>query len=294
MWCSRGSETGEPTSKERERVKGAEGIYRETGPRGARYFARRRDADGKERTKVFDILKDAREHRTTSLATREREAERARGHGITVNDVADNYLSQHPHWRDSTRATQTAGLGPIRAALGKRNVKAVRTSDVKRYLTTLHRDGRTAKTQEATRALLRAVFHIAADDGLIGRNPMPAVKNIRDQRAAEERDTRLTEAQIDALRERLPSDEWGRFLTFILGTGMRGSEVAGLTNDPVDFLRKRIRWTGNSPRAALATPCSDHPRERTAPGGCRCVPTPARCSRSNSAPTLSPSRGLCG
>lgn len=241
VWYSRGTEIGEPMNRERERVKGAEGIYRETGPRGARYIARWRDANGRERTKVFDHLKDAREHRATALATREREAERARGHGITVNDVADTYMSQHPHWRDSTRATQVARLGPIRTALGEHEVQSVRASDVKRYLSTLHKDGRTAKTQEATRALLRAVFQVAVDDGLIDRNPVSAVKAIRDQRTAEERDARLTDAQIDALREHLPSDEWRRFLTFILGTGMRGSEAAGLTWDRVDLLHKRIR-----------------------------------------------------
>lgn len=228
-------------SRIRERVKGAEGIYRETGPRGARYVARWRDANGKERTKVFDQLKQAREYRAAALANRERESERAKGHGVTVNDVADLYLSQHPHWRDSTRATQVARLGPIRATLGAREVQSVRASDVKQYLGTLHKDGQTAKTQEASRALLRAVFQVAVDDELIARNPVSAVKAIRDQRTAEERDARLTDAQIDALREHLPSDEWRRFLTFILGTGMRGSEAAGITWDRVDYLHKHIR-----------------------------------------------------
>jgi len=200
-----------------------------------------RDANRNERTKVFDHLEDAREYRATFLATRERDAERAKGHGVTVNHVADTYLSQHPHWRESTRATQVARLGPIRAALGECEVQSVRASDVKKYLGTLHKDGQTAKTQEATRALLRAVFQVAVDDGLIDRNPASAVKAIRDQRTAEERDARLTDAQIDALRKHLPSDEWRRFLTFILGTGMRGSEAAGLTWDRVDLLHKRIR-----------------------------------------------------
>lgn len=47
-------------ARNRERV--AEGIYKETGPRGTRYLVRWRDAQGKDRTRTFARLKDAREH----------------------------------------------------------------------------------------------------------------------------------------------------------------------------------------------------------------------------------------
>ena len=225
--------------RKRERV--AEGIYKETGPRGTRYLVRWRDAEGKDRTRTFARLKDAREHRADALANREQEAERARGRGVTVDDIADTYLAQHPQWRDTTRSTQVARLRPIREALGTREVQTVKASDVKQYLGQLHKDGRTPKTQEATRALLRAVFQVAVDDGLIDRNPVASVKAIRDQRTAEERDARLTDEQLAALSEHLPSDEWRRLLVFVLGTGMRGGEAAGLSWDRVDFLHARIR-----------------------------------------------------
>lgn len=225
--------------RKRERV--AEGIYKETGPRGSRYLVRWRDAEGKDRTRTFARLKDAREHRADALANREQEAERSRGRGVTVDALADTYLAQHPQWRDTTRSTQVARLRPIRETLGTREVQTVRASDIKQYLGQLHKDGRTPKTQEATRALLRAVFQVAVDDGLIDRNPVASVKAIRDQRTAEERDARLTDDQLAALSEHLPSDEWRRLLVFILGTGMRGGEAAGLTWDRVDSLHARIR-----------------------------------------------------
>ncbi len=60
-------------SRIRERVKGAEGIYRETGPRGARYVARWRDANGKERTKVFDQLTQAPSRRVSRPGEESRE-----------------------------------------------------------------------------------------------------------------------------------------------------------------------------------------------------------------------------
>jgi integrase len=200
-----------------------------------------RTAAGEERTKVFPRLQEAREYRATALANKEQEAERAAGKGITVRNAADTYLTQHPHWRDSTRATHVARLSPILEALGEMQVQEVKTSDIKRYLSKLHREGKTAKTQEATRALLRAIFQSALHDELITRNPVDAVKAIRDDRSAEERDARLTDEQIAELSKHLPSDEWRGFLTFILGTAMRGGEAAGLTWDRVDFLHRRIR-----------------------------------------------------
>lgn len=56
-------------ARKRERV--GEGIYKETGPRGTRYLVRWRDAQGKDRTRTFARLKDAREHRADALANRE-------------------------------------------------------------------------------------------------------------------------------------------------------------------------------------------------------------------------------
>lgn len=230
---------GGTMTRKRERV--ADGIYKEEGPRGMRYLVRWRDAQGGEHSKVFARLKDARDHRAEMQANRDREAERARGQGVTVNEVADIYFGQHPHWRATTRESVRARLTPIRAALGEMEVQAVRASDIKRYLGDLHKQGRTPKTQEAARALLRAVFAVAVDDGFIDRNPVTPVKAIRDNRTAEERDARLTDDQLAAIARHLPSDEWRRFLTFILGTGMRGGEAAGLSWDRVDRLHARIR-----------------------------------------------------
>jgi integrase len=230
---------GGTVSRSRERV--AEGVYREVGVRGTRYVVRWRASDGQQRTKVFPRLQEAREFRSAAMANRQEEGERAAGKGITLGAVADTYLAQHPHWRESTRSTQVARLTAIRENLGEMPVQVVKTSDIKRYLSKLHKEGRTRKTQEATRALLRAVFQCAVDDGLITRNPVDAVKAIRDDRTAEERDARLTDAQLDAIRKHLPTDEWRGFLTFILGTGLRGGEAAGLTWDRVDFLHKRVR-----------------------------------------------------
>lgn len=247
-------------TRKRERV--AEGIYRETGPKGSRYLVRWRDSAGTQHTKVFAKLQDAKKHRASAIANKEQEAERAAGKGITVGDVADTYVSQHPHWRESTRSTQVARLVGIREALGHMDVQAVKTSDVKRFMAQLHREGRAAKTQEAIRALLRAVFQTAVDDGLISRNPVAAVKVIRDNRTAEEKDARLTDDQLASISKHLRSDEWRRFLTFILGTGMRGGEAAGLTWDRVDFLHKRIRVDRQLVSANYGEPILGEPKTK--------------------------------
>lgn len=85
------------------------------------------------------------------------------------------------------------------------------------------------------------MYQTALQGGLITRNSVDAVKATRDEKAAEYRDAQLAHEQIAALGEYLASNEWRRFLTFILGTAMHGGEDAGLTWDRVDFLRSRIR-----------------------------------------------------
>jgi integrase len=230
---------GGTVGRKRERYEA--GIYKETSPRGTRYIARWRGASGEEYSRAFPKLQDARDYRNEALAHRKRDAEKVKGKGVTVSDVADIYLAQHAAWRDSTRSTQESRLTSIREAFGEREIQSVNTSDVRKFLSGLHAKGRTPKTQEATRSTLLAVFQVALDDGLVTKNPVAAVRSITDKRTLEDRDARLSEEQVQTISEHLPSDEWRRFLYFILGTGMRGGEAAGLTWAHVDFLHNRIR-----------------------------------------------------
>ena len=212
------------------------GVYKETGPSGVSYVARWKES-GRTRSRSFPRLSDARRFKAEQVANPTASQGSQAG---SFAALADRYVKLHPNWRDGG-ATQRTRLKPLVAHFGDLPASQISTSHVRGYLADLASKGQAASTQEATRALIKAVFQVAVDDGELGRNPVAPIKAIRDPRTSEEKDARLTDQQIEQLAQHMPSDEWRRLVWFILGTGLRGGEAAGLTWEKVDFLRQRIR-----------------------------------------------------
>ena len=224
----------------RQRTKVAPSIYREETASGVKYIAYWRE-HGRGRTKSFTKLADARKYREQMAVEGRAAATAGRDDRVTFAQVAETYLSLHPDWSEGTRKGQTYKLRRPLDVFGDKPIAGIKTSQVRRFLADLHRDGLAPTTIEQTRAILRVVFQTAVDDGIIALNPVAAVKAIRDPRTSEEKDQRLTDEQVAALTKHMPSAEWADLVTFILGTGLRGGEAAGLTWDRVDFLHERIR-----------------------------------------------------
>ena len=88
-----------------------------------------------------------------------------------------------------------------------------------------------------TRASLSTLFATALEDGLINSNPIRGVRipaPLVEETPIEERAKALTRTELATLLSAIPED-WHLFFEFMVHTGMRISEVIGLTWEHLEF-----------------------------------------------------------
>jgi integrase/recombinase XerD len=90
-------------------------------------------------------------------------------------------------------------------------------------------------TRNLRRAILRAIFERAKEDGLVQENPVQAIERLK----VGPRIRVLTPESEARLRQALRPQEQ-RWLTFMLGTGLRIGEARAITPAMVDRARRRI------------------------------------------------------
>jgi len=113
----------------------------------------------------------------------------------------------------------------------KWKLSEIEPKDVRELLMAMRNDGLSTSMIRKTRASLSTLFATALEDGLIATNPIrgvripaPLVEEIPD----EERAKALTKEELATLLSAIPED-WHLFFEFLVHTGMRISEVIGLT-----------------------------------------------------------------
>lgn len=213
------------------------------------YLVRWNDAAGKERSKQFGRMGDARAFKT------EIEGELMRGTyvdpragDITVRQFGelwrDQRLDHRPATADRVRRQLTNHVDPL---IGNLRMGAVRRGELQRWVHDLVRAGRLApSTVRLVVATVHAMFERAVVDGLIGRNPCTGLSLPEVQRGEV---AIPTDEQLRAIVARLRSPFYRRLVLVAAGTGMRSGELRGLTVDGnrsgdgprVDFLRKTIK-----------------------------------------------------
>ena len=125
---------------------------------------------------------------------------------------------------------------------------------LRRFLASLHRDGRKATTVQRKLSSLRAFFRFLRDRGVIRKDP---ARLVRGPKIPGRLPRFLTVQQIDALLS-LPfaADFQGTrdraVLEFLYSTGCRVSEVAGLGLKQIDFDEGSVRVLGKGRKERLA------------------------------------------
>ena len=127
---------------------------------------------------------------------------------------------------------------------GFRQVRSIKPSDGKAFFIKLHDDGRSYSTITTGRGVLRPAFEMAVEDDIIRRNPfsfrvvdvVPNNSVTRKALTAQEKDKLLTYIQGDKCRRRHYNE-----VLILLGTGLRISELYGLTKSDIDFEQRRIK-----------------------------------------------------
>lgn len=127
--------------------------------------------------------------------------------------------------------------------LGTMNIDKIKQSDAKAWTVRMHEKGYTYQTINNYKRSLKAAFYTAIEDDLIRKNPFnfaldTVLKNDTEPKkalTAEQAENLVSFAQNDSTYQKY-ADE----IIILLGTGLRISELCGLTVSDIDFEKQSI------------------------------------------------------
>ena len=186
-----------------------------------------------------------------TLREKEDEIQRALNDGIvfqstniTVVELFENFLGLKQNIRETTKLTYTNVLSCLKKhAFGKARISQVKTADAKMFVVALSKEGKMTSTICTYKNTIKLAFDMACENELILKNPFSfSVQSVLKSNSCKKQ--ALTKKQVDALLSFMCKDKkYSRHLDefkILLGTGLRISELYGLTVDDIDFLNKRI------------------------------------------------------
>lgn len=127
--------------------------------------------------------------------------------------------------------------------LGAMSIDKVKPSDAKEWMVRMHKKGYAYRTINNYKRSLKAAFYLAIEDDMIRKNPFnfaldTVLKNDTEPKktlTAEQSESLVSFARQDAVYRRY-ADE----IVILLGTGLRISELCGLTVSDIDFEKQSI------------------------------------------------------
>lgn len=166
------------------------------------------------------------------------------GGEITVIQLLERYISL----KRGVRYNTTTGYKFVMSVMkkepfGQRIIRDIKMSDAKLWFIKLYDDGYSYSTIASIRGVVKPAFQMAYTEDIIRRNPfefrLDIIPNNTQKRVA------LSQKQQEQFLEFTKNDKhFCRYLDeikILLGTGMRISELCGLTIADLDFDRRRIR-----------------------------------------------------
>lgn len=147
----------------------------------------------------------------------------------------------------------------------------MKLSDAKGWFVALHDSGIKQNTIGVLQSIVRPAFEMAVDDDMIRKNPfkfklsdvIPNDAFVRDALTKEQQDKYL-----QFIRD-YGHDNYYDDIVILLGTGLRVSELYGLTRSDIDFERRRIYVRHQLCRTAEKPYFVTEPKTKS---GVRCIP----------------------
>ena len=165
------------------------------------------------------------------------------GGGITVAELVDRYINLRRGLKENSMRAYGSAINRIHTdPFGSRMIRSVRLSDGKGWFVSLHDKGLKQNTIGILQSVLRPAFEMAVDDDMIRKNPFKfklsdVIPNDAYVRSA------LTKAQQEQYLQFIRDhgkDNYYDDIVILLGTGLRVSELYGLTKADIDFDRRCI------------------------------------------------------
>jgi site-specific recombinase XerD len=162
---------------------------------------------------------------------------------ITVSELVDRYMNLKRDLSQNTQRAYGTAINRIKEdAFGQLKVRNVKPSDAKGFYIELHDSGAKRNTISIYHSVLRPAFEMAVDDDMIRKNPFKfqvsdLLPNDADKRTA------LTKTQQEnylRFNQNYGQSNYYDDIVILLGTGLRVSELYGLTKSDVDFKTRCI------------------------------------------------------
>lgn len=202
------------------------GIFEKQTKSGVRYQVKWRQLDGKQSSKTFRTLRDAKDFK------RKVEHDKSRGFSpdhrlakIKFGQFAESEVFPHLRHGVATKRRRNGIMQRhILPVLGNMPIAQIQRSHILRLISDWEAEGLAPRSIMNHLNVLRPVFNEAMLRDIILKNPM---QNIKPPKAREVRRNPLTPEQCRALLERIDPD-YSYAIHFALATGVRWSEFASL------------------------------------------------------------------
>ena len=198
----------------------------------------------------------------TELRKKEDELRRDMADGIdyaagemTVAELVDRYMNLKRGLKQNSLRSYGSAVKRIHAdPFGQKPIKTVKLSDAKGWFVFLHDSGIKQNTIGVLQSVVRPAFEMAVDDDIIRKNPFKFKLSDVVPKDAYVRDALTKEQQEKYLQ--FVQDGGGSYyddVVILLGTGLRVSELYGLTKSDLDFdrrcihVRRQLSRTANQP-----------------------------------------------
>lgn len=191
---------------------------------------------------------------------------------ISVSDLVDRYMSLKRDIGHNTKRAYGTVINRIKESeFGQMRVRNVKLSDAKRFYIDLHDTGSKRNTISIYHSVLRPTFEMAVDDDMIRKNPFKfKVADIIPDDAVKR--TALTKQQQENYLRFIQEngqDNYYDDIVILIGTGLRVSELYGLTKKDVDFKKRLIFIDHQLCRTAEKPYFVKSPKTSS---GVRCIP----------------------
>ena len=206
------------------------------------YMYRYADIRGKRRYIYASLLEELRINEQTIQRDLGAGIDYAAGE-MSVSELVARYIkSKRGLKRSSQRAYDIAVKRIDNSEMGQQKVNSVKLSDAKMWLISLHDDGAKKNTIMIIQNVIRPAFEMAVDDDIVRKNPFKFRLSDIISSDITKKDA-LTKVQQEQYLQIAYSSksQYYNDIVILLGTGMRVSELYGLTDSDIDFNARCVK-----------------------------------------------------
>ena len=191
---------------------------------------------------------------------------------ITVAELVDRYIKLKRGLKQNSMRAYSSAVNRVHAApFGQLKIRTVKLSDAKGWFVDLHDSGIKQNTISVLQSVVRPAFEMAVDDDIIRKNPfkfklaevVPNDAFVRDALTKEQQ-----KKYLQFIRD-YGNDNYYDDIVILLGTGLRVSELYGLTKKDIDFKKRHIFIEHQLCRTAEKPYFVTSPKTSS---GVRCIP----------------------